>query len=72
MVQNDILNLLPMCLKSKDYDIRKEACFTLSNLLLDKTAGHDTVIDNKIMPVILDIMRHDNSEVTKSSLNYFN
>ena len=71
MVQSGILHALHLALQHKESPLRKEACYTLSNMLLEKTEGHDTVIDNKIMPHVLDIMKNDLPEVIYSlALSY--
>ena len=64
-------------MESQELEMRREACYTLSNILADKPEGHDSVFDNKILPILLQLLQYDNHEVnlffqsTKELLTFF-
>jgi len=63
LCKGGILQYLASCLESPEIEMRKEACFTLSNILADKPEGHDSVIDNKVLPVLLQLIQHDTQDI---------
>jgi len=63
LCSSGILQLLPNCLECQEQEIRREACYTLSNILADEKEDHDSILDNKIIPLVLNIAQYDTPDV---------
>ncbi len=62
---------MPNVLNSQNPSLRKEACITLTNIFHHNFDDYDYIIDNQIIPILIDIISKDEDEVRliEKSLN---
>jgi len=54
---------MPNVLTSQNPSLRKEACITLTNIFHHNFDDHDYIIDNQILPILIEITAKDEDEV---------
>jgi len=62
-VDNGFLQIAPNILNTRNKGIKRETCYALSNILADDLNIHDAVIDNNLIPILVEILAADVTEV---------
>jgi len=59
LVENNIFQMLPNIIDSRNKGLRHEGCYILGNILTDKFKEQNLFVLNKIMPIIIQRLEDD-------------